>query len=126
MAETYDATKLCGDTRDNLTCDRERGHSGDHRGYYHEERDTPMFWSADRAADRLRRGVPPPPPRAVFDDDARTETCEPGDLIRFSTALLRQIYEQPDHVSALVKVVEVRVESDGAKTLVLAFTRKRG
>jgi hypothetical protein len=42
-----------------------------------------------------------------------------GDEIRFSVALLRQMYEEPDHLSVLVTVVEIRLEPNGAKTLVL-------
>jgi hypothetical protein len=33
----------CGAVCDGLTCDRNAGHAGAHRGY-HVERDTPMFW----------------------------------------------------------------------------------
>jgi len=34
----------CGDVRDGLVCDRERGHVGNHRGYL-EQHDEVLFWA---------------------------------------------------------------------------------
>lgn len=48
-----------------------------------------------------------------------TQRLEVGDRLRFSTALLRQIHEGPDHESELVELVEVRIEEDGSKVLVV-------
>lgn len=45
-----------------------------------------------------------------------------GDLIRFSTALLNEIHNAPDHLTQIVKVAEVRTEADGSKTLYLERT----
>lgn len=47
------------------------------------------------------------------------DTVVRGDKIRISVALLRQLYDQPDHMSELVEVGEVRSEPDGSKMLVL-------
>jgi hypothetical protein len=47
------------------------------------------------------------------------ESVNVGDTIRFSVALLKDFYDQPDHVTVVVRVREVRTEADGSKLLVL-------
>jgi hypothetical protein len=42
-----------------------------------------------------------------------------GDRMRFSTELLVEIYRQAGHLSETVQLVDVRVEVDGSKTLVV-------
>jgi len=42
-----------------------------------------------------------------------------GDEMRISVELLRQIDQEPDHCSVLVRLRDVRHEADGSKTLVL-------
>ena len=42
-----------------------------------------------------------------------------GDTMRFSAPLLQQIHDAEGHLSEFVKVVEVRVEEDGSKTVVV-------
>jgi len=42
-----------------------------------------------------------------------------GDVIRISVALLRQIYDDPDHETEAVKLASVRTEADGTKILIL-------
>lgn len=37
-------------------------------------------------------------------------------------ALLKQIYDEPEHISVLVELSEVQLEPDGAKVLVLKRT----
>lgn len=44
---------------------------------------------------------------------------ELGDVIRFSTELLADMHAEPNHLTVLVKLVEVRREVDGSKTLIL-------
>ncbi len=44
-------------------------------------------------------------------------TAAVGDRIRFSTALLRQIHDGPDHESELVEVERIIREPDGDLTL---------
>ncbi len=44
LIEDDGAAFTCGVTSGSLTCDREPGHSGQHRGYQ-EEHDVPLFWS---------------------------------------------------------------------------------
>ena len=46
-----------------------------------------------------------------------------GDTMRISVELIKQIDRLPEHASELVKLVEVRVEADGSKTLVLERIR---
>lgn len=53
------------------------------------------------------------------------DVVDVGDVIRFSVGLLKQLYEEPDHISLLVKVIEVRVELDGSKVLVLQRADER-
>ena len=48
-----------------------------------------------------------------------TKVVQIGDRIRCSVALLRQLYEYPQHRSALVELVGVQVEEDGSKILFL-------
>ncbi len=40
-----------------------------------------------------------------------------GDRIRISTALIELFYQNPDHVSEIVQVVEIQTWSDGSKTI---------
>jgi hypothetical protein len=40
-----------------------------------------------------------------------------GDRMRFSTELLRQIHDRPDHTTELLRVVKIGVASDGSKTV---------
>lgn len=42
-----------------------------------------------------------------------------GDKFRISTELLKQIADMPNGTSEVVELVEVRVESDDTKTLVV-------
>ncbi len=40
-----------------------------------------------------------------------------GDRIRISTELIKLFYQNPDHRSDMVQVVEIQTESDGSKTI---------
>jgi hypothetical protein len=64
-----------------------------------------------------------PPNREVREGDLTSVPVKPrvevGDRMRFSVGLLRQIYERPEHTSELVELIEVHIEADGAKLLVL-------
>lgn len=42
-----------------------------------------------------------------------------GDRMLFSTALLQDIHEQPEHTSSLVQVVDVIEEADGSKKVIV-------
>jgi len=42
-----------------------------------------------------------------------------GDRIRISVAMLRHLYESPEHISFQVEVAEIINEDDGTKTLML-------
>jgi hypothetical protein len=42
------------------------------------------------------------------------------DRIRISVELIRQMADEPDFLSVVVEVKEIRLEDDGTKTLVLA------
>jgi gamma-glutamylcyclotransferase (GGCT)/AIG2-like uncharacterized protein YtfP len=48
-----------------------------------------------------------------------TDKVVVGDSFRFSVELLKQIDQLPDRSTQLVRLVEVRVEADGSKTLLL-------
>jgi hypothetical protein len=45
------------------------------------------------------------------------EALHVGDMLRFSVALLQQLYEEPEHRSRLVEVVRIVREADGALLL---------
>lgn len=47
----------------------------------------------------------------------RTPDVQIGDRIRISVALLRDVYDQPEHESAPVTVANVETRSDGEKVL---------
>lgn len=47
------------------------------------------------------------------------QIVEVGDRLRFSMALLKVIADQPEHLSELVELVEVRESDDGGKVLVV-------
>lgn len=63
---------------------------------------------------RPKGQVKPPPPPAP-----PPKGVGAGDLMRFSVALLKQIYEEPDHASVLVRLKGVHVDADGCKVLLL-------
>lgn len=46
-------------------------------------------------------------------------TVHVGDTMRFDTALLRQIHDEPDHRSRLVRVERITREQDGSLQLLL-------
>jgi hypothetical protein len=49
-----------------------------------------------------------------------SDNClKPGDTMRFSLPLLKDIYEQPEHTSRIVEVVEIEIEPDGHKRMVV-------
>ena len=52
-------------------------------------------------------------------DDTEHTTLHAGDTMRISVALIRQIDEEGDGTSPMVRVRQIRLEADGTKTLVL-------
>jgi hypothetical protein len=48
-----------------------------------------------------------------------------GDTMRISVPLLREIHDRPLHRSALVRVVDVRIDADGHKELVVTTVDER-
>lgn len=72
-----------------------------------------------------RRAMKPvfPPNRVIREGDSTPTPMTPhvhvGDRMRLSVELMQDIHERPEHVSELVELVEIRVEADGSKVLVV-------
>lgn len=55
----------------------------------------------------------------------QTESIKIGDRMRFSTELLQQIEDNPDHRSQLVEVIKIDEDvSDGTKIIYVSNIRK--
>lgn len=46
-----------------------------------------------------------------------SESIASGDLMRISVELIRQMVDEPDYTSPVVKVEKIVLEQDGTKTL---------
>jgi hypothetical protein len=72
---------ICGATFGILTCDRERGHEGQHRGYYAAV-DEILFWSSSSVAEFERLG------RAGFTVSVCCGPSGPAAAFRWSVTVL--------------------------------------
>ena len=52
-----------------------------------------------------------------------TDHVKVGDQMRMSLALLEYIQAAPQHESQIVRLVEVRIEDDGTRTLIVEQVR---